>query len=93
MTPWFVGPGDGDIAFAPDGTLWWAGLSAPDAIIPLQSSADVGTTWGLATDVADGEQADREWIDVDGNGTCRPELYSRHIPRFTGVDLPHRGHR
>lgn len=66
-----VGAGDGDVAFAPDGTLWWAGLKAADAEVPLQSSTDLGTTWGNATDVAQGEHSDREWIDVDRNGTVR----------------------
>jgi hypothetical protein len=66
-----VGPGDSDIAFAPNGTLWWAGLFAANASVPLQSSTDLGTTWSSATDVANGAHSDREWINVDGNGTAR----------------------
>jgi hypothetical protein len=66
-----VGNGDGDVAFAPNGTLWWLGLAARDAWVPLQPSHDNGTTWGPAQDVANGEHSDREWIDMDGNGTVR----------------------
>jgi hypothetical protein len=66
-----VGLGDGDVAFAPDGTLWWAGLAAQDAQVPLQSSADRGTTWSAPLDVAEGRHSDREWLDVGPDGVVR----------------------
>lgn len=66
-----VGLGDGDIAFGPDGRLHWAGLAAPEARVPYQTSLDSGVTWSEPFDVAEGEGADREWLDVDAEGTVR----------------------
>ena len=63
---------DGAIAVDAIGTIHWAGLGnalAGPPSIPYQSSTDEGTTWTDPIDLANGDDADRQWMAIAADGT------------------------
>ncbi|HET6403835.1 MAG TPA: sialidase family protein [Candidatus Thermoplasmatota archaeon] len=60
--------GDVDLAADARGTIYYLGLDQGRST-PFQRSTDDGLTWSAPTDLADGRQTDRQWIDARADGT------------------------
>ncbi len=63
------GGGDADIWVTPDGRLHWLGLFGEAGAVSYQVSEDRGETWSPAVDLAEGDDADRQWITGRADGT------------------------